>query len=250
MSCRECGLRYLNPRVKESVLKGRYERGSYFSGGGASGYDDYYLQETSLRLTFRRFLRNLKKLVPQAQNLLEVGCGYGFFLDEAKGFFPGRTGIELSAAAATTAQNTSSTRVHIGSVHSLPPDMKDFDVIVMINVIEHVYEPLALLVRLRERLTAGGIVVLATPDIGSFWYKIMKKRWPSFKIPEHVAFYDRKTLEALTDRAGFKPAGTIPCPHAFPLGLITKKFGISLPRALAGKIIWLPDVMIASCGRK
>ncbi|MEJ2684288.1 MAG: methyltransferase domain-containing protein [Candidatus Sulfobium sp.] len=126
-------------------MRKRYERKTYFSGGDASGYGDYYLQEISLRLTFRRFLKNLQKVVPQAKNLLEVGCGYGFFLDKAKGFFPRRTGIELSADAAMTAQNVSGANIHVGSVHSLPRDIKDFGVIIMINVIEHVYEPLLML---------------------------------------------------------------------------------------------------------
>lgn len=248
VSCRNCGLRYLNPRIRESVLKERYERGTYFSGGGASGYEDYHLQEMSLRLTFRRFLKNLKKLVPQARNVLEVGCGHGFLLDEARAFFTRLTGTEMAAEAGAKARETSGADVHIGSADSLPPEMKDFDIIIMINVIEHVYEPVRLLVSLRERLAAGGVMVIATPDIGSFWYKTMKKRWPSFKIPEHVAFYDKRTLSELLRRAGFRPSGTIPCPHAFPLGVISGKFGIRLPRGLAGKILWLPNVMIAVSG--
>jgi SAM-dependent methyltransferase len=248
--CRDCGLRYLNPRMNESSMRKLYKRRAYFSGGAGSGYDDYYIQEISLRLTFRRFLKNLRKVVPQAESLLEVGCGYGFFLDEAKGFFSRRTGVELSGEAGITAQETSGAHVHIGSADSLPPEMKDFDIIIMLNVIEHVYEPVPLLLSLRERLTASGVIVLATPDIGSFWYKIMKKRWPSFKIPEHVAFYDEKTLRDLLDRAGFQPVGTIPYPHAFPLGVIADKFAITLPLGLAEKILWLPQVMIALCGRK
>lgn len=250
VSCRNCGLHYLNPRIRESVMRESYERGTYFSGGETSGYDDYHMQEMSLRYTFRRFLKNLRKVFPQADNLLEVGCGYGFFLDEAKVFFPLRTGIELSAEAGVTAQKTSGANIHIGSAYSLPPEMKEFDIIIMINVIEHVYDPVPLLVFLRERLKAGGVMVLATPDIGSFWYKIMKKRWPSFKIPEHVAFYDKKTLADLLNRAGFRPTGTIPFPHAFPLGVITRKLGITLPPGPAARILWIPHVMIAYCGRK
>jgi SAM-dependent methyltransferase len=124
--CRGCGLRYLNPRIKESVMRERYERRTYFSGGASSGYDDYYIQEISLRLTFRRFLKNLKKFVPQAENLLEVGCGYGFFLDEAGEFFTRRSGIELSAEAGAKARKTSGAHVHIGGAESLPPEMKEF----------------------------------------------------------------------------------------------------------------------------
>lgn len=248
--CRACGLRYLNPRIKESLMQDRYTNGTYFTGEDISGYDDYYSQEVSLRLTFRRFLGNIRKIVPRADSLLEVGCGYGFFLDEAKGFFSRRSGIELSAEAGSRAQKTSGAPVHIGSIYTLPPEMKDFDLIVMINVIEHVYEPVRMLLSLSERLTPEGMMVLATPDIGSFWYKIMRKRWPSFKIPEHVAFYDKKTLKDLFNRTGLQPAGTIPFHHAFPLAIIAEKFGVKLPPGLAGKIVWLPRVMIAVAGTK
>ncbi len=248
--CRNCGLRYLNPRIKESAMRKRYEQKAYFSGEDGSGYDNYHVQELSLRLTFRRFLKNLKKVIPQAENLLEVGCGYGFFLDEAKDFFPSLTGIELSAEAGRAALETSGAQIHIGTADSLPTDTKDFDVIIMLNVIEHIYEPVRFLLSLRERLASGGVMVLATPDIGSFWYRIMKKRWPSFKLPEHVAFYDKKTLADLLERAGFQPAETVPYPHAFPMGVMAKKFGVELPQKLAEKILWLPRVMIAQCGRK
>lgn len=250
VSCRDCGLRYLNPRIRESAMRKRYEHMSYFSGGGTAGYDDYHIQEVSLRLTFRRFLGNLRKAFPKFESLLEVGCGYGFFLDEARAFFPRRTGVELSAEAGATAEKASGAHVYIGDVSSLPPEMKDLDIIAMINVIEHVYEPIPLLVSLRERLTAEGVVVVATPDIGSFWYRIMRKRWPSFKIPEHVAFYNKKNLEELLHRAGFETIGAIPFPHAFPLGVITEKFGINLPPGPSARILWMPRVMLALAGRK
>ncbi len=248
--CGGCGLRYLNPRIKESVMTDRYKCGAYFSGGEKSGYDDYFAQEISLRLTFRRFIRNLRKVIPQAQSLLEIGCGYGFFLDEAKFFFPRLAGVELSAKAGKTAGHNSGASVFVGRADMLPPGMNNFDIIIMINVIEHVYAPVPLLLSLRERLTAGGVIVVATPDIGSLWYRMMKKRWPSFKIPEHVAFYGKKTLGNLLSRAGFQSIGAIPYSHAFPLGLIAEKFGVILPGVFAKKILWLPGVMVALYGRK
>jgi len=247
--CKNCGLYFLNPRMKESVMLTMYERGAYFFGEDASGYYDYRAQEVSLRLTFRRFLKNLRRLDAQQDRLLEVGSGYGFFLDEAKGFFSHRTGIELSEDAGREAAKMSGSYVHVGDVSTLPPHLKDFNVIVTINVIEHIYEPVSFLRLLGDRLAPGGKVVVATPDIGSLWYKGMKKRWPSFKIPEHVAFYDSKTLARLLETAGFQSIMSIPFPHAFPLGLIAKKIGLSLTGNLGKANIWLPKTMVALSGQ-
>ena len=92
-------------------------------------------------------------------------------------------------------------------------------------------------------------MIIATPDIGSFWYKLMGRRWPSFKIPEHVAYYTRSTLESLMRETGHRRIEEIPFPHAFPLGLIAKKLGLGVPAPLSQKSLWLPHTMVALSGR-
>jgi len=85
--CKDCGLSYLNPRLKEPVMHRVYEARDYFSDGDMTGYRDYTSQEKSLRITFRSFLAELRRLDFASGRLLEVGCGYGYFLDEARDFF-------------------------------------------------------------------------------------------------------------------------------------------------------------------
>lgn len=250
VSCKDCGLSYLSPRMKEPAMRKLYERKDYFADGDLSGYEDYSTQERSLRLTARRFLRDIKGLCPKAESLLEVGCGYGFFLDEASRFFSRRAGTELSADAARKAEETSGADIYTSDLTALPASVTDFDVIVMINVIEHVYEPLTFLLSLRKRLKPGGRLMLSTPDIGSFWYKIMKKKWPSFKVPEHVVFYDGKSMADLLRRAEFHALKPMPFYHAFPLEMIARRLGMTVPGAIGCKIIWLPRVMTALSGRK
>lgn len=247
-SCRECGLIYLNPRLKESLIGALYREGEYFSGGDA-GYAAYSSQEESLRLTFRRFLHELRKRGMASGRLLEVGCGYGYFLDEAKSFFSYSAGTELSPEAVTYAKHHTGAEVFTGTVETLPRYLHDFDIIVLINVIEHVYDPIGFVMSLKQRLSASGTVVIATPDIGSFWYKLMKKRWPSFKIPEHVVFYNVRTLTSLFERTGFHTIEKIPFPHAFPLCLILSKIGINLRGTLCRRPVWLGDTMIAMAGK-
>lgn len=245
VNCKRCGLKYLSPRPSEMLMKSLYQSDTYFVQGVGTGYDDYLFQEECLRLTFRRFLAEMRRSGAGIGSLLEIGCGYGFFLSEAKGLFSRLCGVELSENAAAHARSLSGADIHNGDVISMPQDWKEFDVIVAINVIEHIYSPIQFLYMLKARLKKGGRIIIATPDIGSFWYKMLGRRWPSFKLPEHVAFYSRKTLSILLKQAGFNIVLKIPFPHAFPLGLIVHKFGITLPGRLGRKPIWLPKTMIA-----
>lgn len=246
VKCKKCGLFYLSPRLKESAIKSIYRDGSYFSrerDGG--GYVDYSFQRASLRTTFRRLLSEMKMRGMTKGRLLEVGSGYGYFLSEAKNFFPSVSGIELSAEACNHAQNLCGVAVHAGDIASLPSGWSNFDVVVTINVIEHIYEPVEFLISLKQRLKNDGRIVIATPDIGSFWYKVMKSKWPSFKLPEHVAFYTNETLTLLLKQAGFSNITRLPFLHAFPMGLIGIKLGLPIPKRLSEIPIWLPKTMIA-----
>jgi SAM-dependent methyltransferase len=249
VSCKQCGLAYLNPRLKELIIKDAYRGGNYFINRADAGYEDYSFQENSLRVTFRRFLKELYKRGMTSDRLLEVGCGYGYFLDEAKDFFSYRAGAELSQEAASHARKLSGADIYAEEVCSLTSEVSNIGLCVLINVIEHIYSPVDFLISLKTRLRDGGLIVVATPDIGSFWYKIMNKRWPSFKIPEHVAFYSAKTLKLLLQKAGFADFQELPFPHAFPLGLITRKLGIKLPTKFGRQSVWLPRTMTALSAR-
>lgn len=250
VQCNNCNLSYLNPRLKESVMDKIYEGERYFSGGDMTGYSDYTSQAKSLRITFRKFLTELRRLGLASGKLLEVGCGYGYFLDEARDFFPYLFGSELSSEAANLARKLEAGTIWTGDVSSLPLEWNSFDIIVAINVIEHVYAPLHFLISLRQKLRSGGRIVLATPDFGSLWPKILGSKWPSFKIPEHVVFYNKKTLGLLLEKAGFGDIREIPFRHMFPLGLIVSKFGINIRGRLGQIPVGIPKTMIALSAQK
>jgi hypothetical protein len=124
-----------------------------------------------------------------------------------------------------------------------------FDLAVAIQVIEHIYEPVTFLDDLVRHVKPSGSVVLATPDIGGALRKMMGRRWPSFKFPEHVVYFDFHSLKKLMTRAGLVDIKRVPYPHAFPFGLIAAKFGLSLPNALARGNVWVPATTVAAYGR-
>jgi 2-polyprenyl-3-methyl-5-hydroxy-6-metoxy-1,4-benzoquinol methylase len=246
--CTKCRFHYLYPRLIESAMQEVYRESSYYE-GGACGYADtsYTAQEFALRATFKRLLQNLAKCGLTGGDLLEIGCGYGYLLDEARSFFERRVGTDFSPEGAEIACATGA-EVFVGGIEQVPSEAK-FDCVIGTQLIEHVYEPLSFVKRLAGHTKSGGHIILATPDIGGVLRKAMGQRWPSFKVPEHVVYFDYQTLSSLMLRASLKDVHRLPYPHAFPLGLITAKFDFKLPAWVGRFKVWVPATTVAAYGR-
>jgi len=241
-----CGLLFLSPRLAESAMREDYERLDYFEGGG-TGYASYAAQEATLRSTFRGLLRGMRRHGLTGGRLLEVGCAYGYFLEEAQGSFSHRAGTDYSPEALARASGRADALI-LGGPSDVPRE--PFDCAACIHVIEHVYDPVPWLVEIRERLRPGGWLVLATPDAGSRWRPLMRSRWPFYKVPEHVTYFDRSSMTRLMLAAGFEAVRSLPYPSIFPLGLAVQKLGASLPQALARLPVRLPGATLCLAARR
>ena len=227
-------------------MQAHYHGNAYFSGDGV-GYADYAAQEQSLRATFAALLRRLAARGAAGGSLLEVGCGYGFLLREAAPYFGERVGCEMAPGAGRQAR-AHADEVYVGSIESIPGNRR-FDCIAAVHVLEHVYRPREFVARLCGHLRPSGTLVLAVPDMGGLWRRILGRRWPSFKFPEHVVFYDRASLSDLMHRAGLNAIQTVPYPHAFPLGEVCRKLGVPALPGVARFSVWIPGTTLAMLGR-
>ncbi|OHB31479.1 MAG: hypothetical protein A2X79_01030 [Desulfuromonadaceae bacterium GWB2_53_15] len=244
VTCTACGFHYMDPRLREEHMMELYGDDSYF-GSETVGYVDYTMQEQALRLTFRRFIKVMAAAGLTGGSLLEIGVGHGFFLDEARAYFDYRVGTEMSRSAAVNAAKFADCVIH-GGCSDLPADSR-FDCIVMSQVLEHVYHPKAFIERIMVNLNRGGRLLIITPDIGNFWRVLMRASWPSFKVPEHVLFFNRYSLVGLLKQCGFREARSLPYPHAFPLKLVAAKLNLTPPKRLEKLNIWLPHTSLAIC---
>lgn len=244
--CTQCGVHYLSPRLTEQAMQQHYAQDSYFEQGSV-GYASYSEQEKALRLTFRRFLHNLQRSSLTGGALLEIGCGYGYLLDEAKPYFATRVGTDFSSGAVAKSRQVAD-QVYHGGVDAVPHG-RQFDCIIAANVLEHTYQPVAFLQTLAARLRPGGSLVIACPNMDSILRLLMGKRWPSFKLPEHTLYFNKHTLARALGQAGLSNVTPLPFPHAFSLSLIAGKFGVSLPSFLRNIAIWVPTTMAAVYGQ-
>jgi SAM-dependent methyltransferase len=247
VQCATCALSYLSPRLNEAAMLRLYANEDYFENGDL-GYAGYLQQEQSLRYSFSRLFKQLHRRGLDGGSLLEVGCGYGFLLDEAKPYFDERVGIDLSGAVARAAERAD--RVYQGDLDVLPSDDR-FDCIILVSVIEHVHNPVDYLRTLRARLRPGGKVVVATPNVDSIFRRLLGARWPGFQvIPEHVGFYNGRTLSTLMRKAGLSGVTSLPYMRAYPANMAVEEFNV-FPRLLGplhNRNVAFPGYMVARCG--
>jgi 2-polyprenyl-3-methyl-5-hydroxy-6-metoxy-1,4-benzoquinol methylase len=180
--------------------------------------------------------------------LLEIGCAYGFFLEEARASFAWCAGTDYSPAALEMARARAD-RVYLGGVAAVA-ESEPFDCVACIHVVEHVYDPRRFVADLAARLRPGGWIVLATPNMAGPWRPLMGRRWPFFKAPEHVTYFDRRSLARLLAGCGFAEVQTVPYAGLFSLEMIAEKLGWKVP-ALARRLrLRLPGTTIAVAARK
>jgi 2-polyprenyl-3-methyl-5-hydroxy-6-metoxy-1,4-benzoquinol methylase len=151
-------------------------------------------------LNNRRTMRRLRSQAGLAGSLLEIGVGSGSFLAYAKARGFVSLGCDLSAAICSRVERNTAIEMHCGPLESLP-DQRQFDVIVMNHVLEHVSDPLALLRVALARLKPGGVLHLAVPNVAAWEARL--QGWNSYE-PYHLLYFTPRTLRATAEEAGFQ----------------------------------------------
>ncbi|HBZ55082.1 MAG TPA: hypothetical protein DEO88_06725 [Syntrophobacteraceae bacterium] len=152
----------------------------------------------------------IEKHVPLRGRLLDVGCGYGFFLKmmEMRGWRV--EGIEISTIGRNHAHRVLELEV---SGHPLPrPDWSSerFDVITLFYVIEHLADPRAVLTEVWRLLRPGGLVLLRWPHTAPVarllrpWAGILKL----YQAPSHLFDFNPRTIARLLAETGFEQIQT------------------------------------------
>jgi len=197
LQCSACGLVLLHPVPDQEML------GSYYNDSYEVKFDDYI---KGVRRRSPKTLDELKKYFPSRGRLLEVGCSYGGFLDEARRDGWEVTGIELSETAARHARDQLGLKVFSGRLdNQLEQLTEPFDVLALFHVIEHVPDPVQLLEQCRRLTKHNGLLILKTPNVASFIARITGSTWQWVSPPAHLYLYSPKTLDALLQKVGYQP---------------------------------------------
>jgi len=192
VKCEDCGLIYAADSIEENQILPIYE----------DMEDELYLQEEEGRRLSAKLLLSKINRIKKHGRLLDIGCATGFLLDEARRINYAVEGVELSRWATRIAKEKFGLKVHQGSILKIDFPTNYFDVIVMTDVIEHLSDPLKALTKIRRILKTGGLLYINTPDITSFFSRILGAKWWGLK-ELHLVYFSKKTIKDLLERAGF-----------------------------------------------
>ncbi|MBU0637749.1 MAG: class I SAM-dependent methyltransferase [Planctomycetes bacterium] len=184
-----------------------YDRDYFQSSATAKGYDDYHALEAGVRRTGRSRLRLIDTLLRTGgglspRRLLDVGCGTGCFLDEARRAGWQVSGIEVSGYAAEQARQRG-LAVACAAAEGLRASPQTFDCVTLWDVLEHLRDPQRVLAAAARALRPNGVLALSTGDVTALCARLSGARWHLYNIPEHLFFFSPRALHKMLGRAGF-----------------------------------------------
>ena len=213
VQCNRCGLVYTNPRLKQENIAALYDA-DYFQGHGFDSSIDYVADiekhvrgENSFTLDDWD-IQSIRALLSESQNqepysLLEIGCGTGVFLNNARKHGFDCRGLESSGYAADFAKQTG-IPVETKSIEEASYPLESLDVIIMREVVEHLPHPLESLKAVYSWLKPGGVLFLSTGNYDCPERKLRGSAWSYFMPEGHLFYFSNRTMRSYLAKAGFQ----------------------------------------------
>lgn len=199
--CAGCGCLSIDPCPADRLAQ--IYPPSYYS---FSRHDASAIERIKLVLD-RRVLRSVLRRCP-GDNLavLDVGGGTGWMLDEARradSRVRDTVVVDIDAAARAPAE-AAGHRFFTGPIEQYAGHEK-FDVVLLLNLIEHVQDPGAVLRLMGQRLKPGGCILLKTPNYDSLDARLFRATyWGGLHCPRHWVLFTPDALRRIAAHAGLE----------------------------------------------
>lgn len=217
--CSECSHRFYKATHCANTVTEIFDD-NYFTGGGA-GYSDYASEKEMLIERGRMYAKKLEGITHPGR-ILDVGAACGFLL---KGFVDAGwngIGIEPNRSMAAMARSEVGQNVLPGTLENAQFEER-FDLISMIQVVGHLFDPAMAFRRAYDLLNDEGLLLIETWDRTSISARIFGKRWHEYSPPSVVQWFSAKGLSDFLSHIGFerlaggRPAKWISGGHASSL---------------------------------
>ncbi|MCI4331816.1 MAG: class I SAM-dependent methyltransferase [Thermoplasmata archaeon] len=201
LRCPECTVEFVWPLPREEELSALYDWRIYAS-----------RQYLTFPGTDRRRARMWDEILdsvtdhpaPERRSVLEVGCGYGYFMEAAlrRGWHV--EGIELDPATARRAGERLGVVVHVGDGRTALQPLGRFDLITASHWLEHLPDPRSAIAEVARHVNPGGLVIVRVPDSGSPVARSAGANWTWFCPPVHLFYFAERSLGALASSVGLR----------------------------------------------
>ena len=201
IDCVECGFKHILPVPDEAELERLYSL-QYHVNEKPTMFQRIEEDLPWWYMVYKECYEFLEGYMPwYRRRLLDIGSGVGYFLKMGmeRGWFT--TGIEPSKQAVDY-----STKIGCNVVEGFFQDklFNDYDVVHMHEVLEHLRDPLDTLKTVYKALAKDGLVYVVVPNDYNVLQKALKRESYWVSVPWHINYFDKESLQALMENAGFK----------------------------------------------
>jgi 2-polyprenyl-6-hydroxyphenyl methylase/3-demethylubiquinone-9 3-methyltransferase len=194
VKCGDCGL--VQPKY---VLDSRDIVKLY-----ANVEDESYLATSDIRgsSNYQQVIRMINKSAKNRGSLLEIGAGSGGLLEALKHRFDRIHGVEPCKKYCRFAKERYGLALENIGYEDVSEKCK-YDVILALDVIEHVVSVRHFADKVFQLLADDGIAIISTPTKNSLAVRLLGKRWWHIR-PPHLYYLDNRSFRVLMDTAGFQ----------------------------------------------
>src|SRR5262249_5028972 len=194
VTCHRCALLYENPRFPAEVIIQGY------MASDDAGHDSQHAMRAE---SFFRALNKLAKhLPPPGSTVLDIGTPGGAFLDSATRFGYDAWGMEPSRYLVAKGKERGM-KIEQGVIENHSFAKSSFDMVTLWDVLEHVPDPRQALIRIRELLKPGGILLINYPDIDTWQARLAGRRfWWILSV--HLQHFSPATIREICRRTSLE----------------------------------------------
>jgi len=232
--CRDCGLRFTNPRPGPEEIGKYYKFRDYVShtDEGAAGFINWLYRRVR-HITLRQKEGWISTLLPNKGSLLDIGCGTGDFAGHMQ-----RTGWKVEAVEPDESAATKARAKHELTVFSeehLQTTIQRYDAVTLWHVLEHVHALDERIRQFTQLVKRGGYLLIAVPNTEANDAAYYREFWAAWDVPRHLYHFRSKVLRNRIEQAGFVCESEKALPFdPFYIAMLSEKYRSGKDRTLLG----------------
>lgn len=198
--CSACGFLYRNPTYRATYIPKVYNRVNlqFLKGGYSKNREKRYYAYLKA-LEFEQQTAGFNR-----RRLLDVGCGYGLFLQTLQHKEWERYGLDFARDCVDYARKEYGlSNVFAGNLEWDSFEENYFDAVTLWSVAAHLETPLEMFQKIHRVLRPGGILLIYTVDASGLVHKKELSQWNGFH-GNHLIFFSPDSLSCTLSRSGFE----------------------------------------------
>lgn len=245
VTCPDCDMTTMIESSSPRLITCAYDELYFFrSPGKHVGYPDYFGAERPLREQVARcFAQSFLKRFPLAKTALDIGCGGGYLVEAFAHVGLKATGVDPSHHVLAGAAPSVRPRLVTGDVASpAVADAAPYDLVTVMDVIEHIADPIEFLARSWSMVNDQGVLAILTPRFGGWLFGEQQADYVHFNV-DHAYYFTEVTLrECVRAATGVTPTNVDPL-------TFWRSCATHVPSVVAWKYGHQRDSMLAICAK-